>query len=169
VPLRHVLTGEGGADAQLPAAAALAACLLDTPRVFSLRPGDEPPIDGCAHTTTEASSSSVTVAFTTQCDALVGVGERTWSLAAGDALVIAGSHDVRQLGGCRGLAAYAFSSSAHARRGAAAGDAAASPEGAASPVWEDPLHGKRGRTPTTVVQWSKGPPAAGAVQRPEQH
>lgn len=38
----------------------------------------------------------------------------------------------------------------------------------AVPAWRDPLHGKRGHTPTTVVEWSKGPPAAGEVQEPPQ-
>jgi hypothetical protein len=32
-------------------------------------------------------------------------------------------------------------------------------------AWRDALHGLRGRTPTSVIEWSKGPPAAAEVWR----
>lgn len=148
VAVRGALAGLGDEAERRLAAAALAARLLGVPAVWALRGGaDDPP--PCA---------SVLVAGGAPASAGTASGRADTGLPAADAIVFAGAPD-------DGRSAAAAPSAALALRFASA-PPGRSPSAAAA--WVDPLHGKRGRTPTSVVEWSKGPPAVGEVHRPPE-
>ena len=168
VAVRGALAELRGDDARLVGAAALAARLLDAPavwravhdgfhRVVVVGASDDDGeladrADALVQCAAEASSSRADGASTGAVRAALG---DPVDLAADDALVLsAGVTSRAVLSHSPAVQTFAF--------------AASPPRGAmsAAPVWRDSLHGKRGRTPTTVVEWSKGPPAAGEVHQP---
>jgi hypothetical protein len=130
-------TGQGAAR-QAAIAAALAARLLDVPAVCPLRESFLSPTAASA----AAPSPAACVLFAPR-DVLVA----GFDLHAGDALIVADGSPAPH---CDPLPWYCFVACPKAadRSGA---------EGAAvDGCWVDPLYGRRGESPTSVVQWSKG-------------